>query len=1063
MLRTAAPLAVIPQPRTYPFLGNTPSIDIDSPIQSMMRLAKELGPVYRLEFPSQTALIIGDYNLVNELSDDARFEKKVHAPLKQLRDLGGDALFTAENDEPAWGIAHRLLMPAFGPSAMRRYWADMVDVCDQLVTKWERLGPSVEHDVPDNMTRLTLDTIALTGFGYRFNSYYQNEMHPFVDAMVRSLGEAGARARRLPIQSKLMFGTRRQYERDLALMYEVVDAVIRERKAKAKPTAQSRDLLDLLLEGRDPVSGASLDDVQIRFQIMTFLIAGHETTSGLLSFALHLLLQNPDAMAKLVAEVDHVLGSDRSRPMQFEDLAKLRYVEQSLKEALRLWPTAPAFGLTAKQDTTLANGVAIARGDTVFVLTPVLHRDPSVWSDPEIFDPDRFSPERAATIPPNAWKPFGTGQRACIGRAFAMQEATLVLAQLAWRFELSLPHPYELVVKESLTLKPEGLTVRAKSRGSVAAGSRPAPSVAAAPSKSTAPSAIPSATHGTPLLVLFGSNSGSSAEFADRFARDAIQRGYAPVVAPLDEYVGRLLREQGATIIITGSYNGQPPDNARAFVAWLDAIEPGALAGVRFLVLGCGHRDWASTYQAVPRKIEARLLHAGATPLHTRGEADAAGDFFGALESWTTGALGRLDAEFDVSTRALAHVPRYTLERVDGTSTSIAAAYGAVPMKVLENRELIRQGPRSKRHIEIDLPPGHVFRTGDYLAVLPENDSATVARAAARFALSVDDVVVVHRARDEASMLPIERPIRVSELLARYVELKAPATRSDVRALASACPCPPEARALQTLAAESYEREILDKRVSVLDLLERFASIVLPLSEYLELVPPLKPRRYSISSSSLAHPTRCTLTVAVLDAPALSGTGRYRGTCSTYLAALAADDIVHAYVTSPNTPFRLPDDGAIPVIMIAAGTGIAPFRGFVEERASRLTAGEQLGPAELYFGCDHPDIDFLYRDELAAWQERGAVDIHAAFYALPDGDVTFVQHRLWCDRERVAQLLAAGARIYVCGDGKRMAPAVRETLGRIYAAHHNVSVSDADSWLAECEASGRYVADVFSG
>src|SRR3569623_886843 len=259
-LMSKSAFSSVPQPRAYPFVGNAPSIDIDAPVQSMMRLARDLGPVYRLQFPSQTALVVGEYRLVEELSDPTRFE--------QL----GDALCTADNDDPAWAIAHRMLMPAFGAPAMRRYWSDMVDVTDQLVMKWERLGPQVDHDVADNMTRLTLDTIALSGFSYRFNSYYQREMHPFVDSMVRALGEAGARSRRLALQSRLMLATRRQYERDLALMYDVVDSVMRERKSQPKSDGAPKDLLDLML------ADGALTDVQIRFQIMTILIAGHETT-----------------------------------------------------------------------------------------------------------------------------------------------------------------------------------------------------------------------------------------------------------------------------------------------------------------------------------------------------------------------------------------------------------------------------------------------------------------------------------------------------------------------------------------------------------------------------------------------------------------------------------------------------------------------------------------------------------------------------------------------------------------------------------------------------------------
>lgn len=1024
----------VPQPRSYPLLGNAPSIDIETPIQSMMQLAQELGPVYRLQFPSQTVLVLGEHTLVDEVCDESRFEKIVHAPLRELRDLGGDALFTADNDAPAWAIAHRVLMPAFSPLAMRRYWSDMVDIADQLVTKWERIGSNTDHDVADSMTRLTLDTIALTGFGYRFNSYYQREMHPFVDSMVRALGEAGARTRRLPLQSKLMVRARRQYDRDLELMYDVVDTVIRERRAAPpRPAGTPKDLLDLLLDADE------LTDVQLRFQMMTFMIAGHETTSGLLSFAIYMLLKNPKVMARAVEEVDRVLGPDHSQPIKFEQLPYLGYLEQILKETLRLWPTAPAFGRTPKEDTVLSNGVAVQKGDVLLVLTPTLHRDPAVFEDPEAFIPERFAPGLAEQIPPHAWKPFGTGQRACIGRAFAMQEAMLVLASLLWKFELTGPDGYELRVKESLTLKPEGLTVRAKRRESVA-NTNVTPIVAAAK-----PEQVSRAQHGTPLLVLYGSNSGSAKDFGERVVRDATARGYAARISTLDDYAKDLPRE-GAVVIVTGSYNGQPPDNARAFMQWLDGVAPGALAGVQYSVLGLGHRDWATTYQAVPRRIDAAMARAGATSLHARGEADAGGDFFGAFETWSDAAFTSIDRAFEIESAPIAEIARYEIEHVGEPAAAIAAAYGAVAMQITENRELVHGDPtRSKRHIEIALPAAVTYQAGDYLAVLPHNDDALVARAAARLGMKPDDTIVLRaKATDGSSLLPTNTPITIGHLLGRYVELSAAATRSDIRALVALTPCPPEAR---DLAALSYEEEILAKRTSVLDLLERFKSTTVSLAKLLEMLPPLKPRRYSISSSPLAKPDRLTLTVAVLDAPAWSGQGRYRGACSNYLAGLAPGAQVYAAVMKPNTPFRLPTDPQTPVIMIGAGTGIAPFRGFVEERAAR---NEPLGEAHLFFGCDHPDVDFLYRDELAAWQASARVEVHPAFFKQPDGEVTFVQHRLWRDIDRVAELLEAGAHIYVCGDGKRMAPAVRETLAKIADIDH-------------LEATGRYVADVFSG
>ncbi|MEQ1731763.1 MAG: cytochrome P450, partial [Vicinamibacterales bacterium] len=440
--------AHIPQPRVRPIVGNGPDLDADAPVQSMVKLAQELGPIYRLTFPTGSLLILSSLEFANELGDDTRFEKKVSGALTQLRDFVGDGLFTAHTREPNWGKAHRLLMPAFGPHSMRNYFDDMLDIADQMLTKWERMGQEADFDVSDNMTRLTLDTIALCGFNYRFNSFYQNEPHPVVEAMVRALSEAGNRSRRLPIQNQLMVRTQRQYEADGAYMHSVSNDLIVKRRKLAEDEAP-RDLLQLMMKGKDSLTGEGLDDVNIRNQMLTFLVAGHETTSGLLTFAIHMLLEHPDILRKAQEEVDRVLGDETPRQ---EHIAKLIYIDQILRETLRLWPTAPAFVMTPKHDTMLAGRYPVKARDVLLLLLPALHRDPKVWDDPHKFDPERWAPGKREKIPPHAWKPFGSGERACIGRAFALQEATLVLGMLLQRFEIWLPQPYKLIVKASLTM-----------------------------------------------------------------------------------------------------------------------------------------------------------------------------------------------------------------------------------------------------------------------------------------------------------------------------------------------------------------------------------------------------------------------------------------------------------------------------------------------------------------------------------------------------------------------------------------------------------------------------------
>jgi cytochrome P450/NADPH-cytochrome P450 reductase len=1042
----------IPQPKVRPIVGNAPDIDPEAPLQSFMALARQYGPIFRLTFPTKSMLILSTHSLIAEACDETRFEKKVGIG-GEGREMTGDGLFTAHNDEPNWGKAHRLLAPAFGPPAMKNYFEDMLDIAEQMFTKWERLGPGEPLDVSDFMTRLTLDTIAVCGFAYRFNSFYQREMHPFVGAMMRGMAEDSRRSSLTPLQNRLRIRAKRQFDADIRYLHAVTEDVIAKRRLM-KPEDAPRDLLGLMLNGKDPSTGEKLDDKNIRYQLVTFLVAGHETTSGLLSFATHELLQSPDVMVRARAEVDDVLGSDTPR---FEHMPRLKYLSQILRETLRLYPTAPAFALQAKAPTTLGGRYPITRDDECLMLLPALHRDPAVWPDPDRFDPDRFADGRE--IAPKAWMPFGNGLRACIGRSFAIQEATLVLAMMLQRFEIAATGPYELKIQETLTWKPDGVTIYARVRQPRAKpSSRPAPTSVSAPAT---PMAEAAPAHRTPLLVLYGSNSGASEAFARRIASDGTARGFSVQVATLDSQVSAL-PDTGAVVIVTASYNGQPPDNARRFCSWVAQLPAAALTGVKYGIFGCGNRDWGETYQRVPILLDQHLRAAGARALLPRGEGDARADFFGDFEQWYAPLWNTLTAALGVTGAAVATTtqgPLYAVEVVP--STDLAKQNQLAFGKVLANRELVDMSApfaRSKRHLDIDLPDGASYVPGDYLAVLPENDPELVEGAASRFDLRADAAIVLRSNRGAmAASLPTDRPVAVSELLGRHVELSTPATRRDVERLAASNICPPHRDHLAAIAADPdrYRREVLEKRISVLDLLESYPSCQLTFAEFLEMLPAMRVRQYSISSSPRQDPSRCSLTIAVVDAPAWSGIGQFRGTCSAYLSHRELGDKVAVAVRSPKNPFRLPPKNQTPIIMICAGTGLAPFRGFIEDRAHRHAAGEPAGPALLFFGCDDPDVDYLYREELDRWQQAGVVTVSAVFSRRPDGEVTFVQHRLWQERARVCELIDEGAYVFVCGDGKIMAPAVRETLIRMREP-------EGVRWLVELEQTGRYAADVFA-
>lgn len=1036
-------------------------IDVAAPVQSLMRLARKHGPVFRLDTGDKRALFVSSHDLVDEVCNEKRFDKRVHIDLKNIREYTGDGLFTARTEEPNWGIAHRILMPAFGPIAIHGMFDEMLDIAEQMVLRWDRFGPRAVIDVADDMTRLTLDTIALCAFSERFNSFYQNEMHPFVDAMVDALSESGARARRPDL---IDYPLRRSYPDSLELMRKVADGLVEERRRDPE-AASKKDLLGLMMAGRDPVTGEGLSDENIRYQLVTFLIAGHETTSGMLSFALYFLVKNPEVLQRARAEVDEVLGDEIPR---FEHVGKLRYVEQALMETLRIWPTAPTFAVRSLDDTVIGGRYEVRARDAVFVMSTMLHRDPAVWGeDVEDFSPERFAHEVAEQRPINAWKPFGNGQRACIGRPFAMQEAKLVVALILQRFDLIEDDPsYQLEVKETLTLKPHNFRLRVERRGGPSRQWRSA--LPATPSKALAPAAVAVSAAGsqTPLLILYGSNTGSSEAFGQRLVSEAAAHGYAATLAPLDEHAGKLPTDR-PVLFLASSYEGQPPDNARQFVAWLEGTPRPALEGLRYAVFGCGNRQWARTYQAVPKRIDEALAKAGATSVRPRGETDAGGDFFGGFDQWREALWLDLGKALGKAATAAVAAPRLEVELVRAGRSSVLRLNDLEQAQIVVNEELVDMSSplgRSKRHIEIELPAGMTYQAGDYLSVLPRNPFGNVDRALRRFGYSADSHVIISRVEGVVTSLPVGYPVGAGELLANYVELGQPATRSQVQALAEVTRCPPEAAELSKLTdEETYIREVLGRRVSVLELLERFPSCELPFGDFLEMLPPMRARQYSIASSPLHDPKRCALTVAVVDAPALSGHGRYRGLASSLLAASIPGTRVAVSVRRSGAHFHPPSDPATPMIMVCAGTGLAPFRGFLQERAAQFAGGQKVAPSLLFFGCDHPDVDHLYRDLLAGWEASGIVSVRPTYFKAPQNGLTFVQHRLWQDRADVSALFRKGAHVFVCGDGKRMAPAVRETFVQIYQEAVGVTVEAAELWMDRIERdSGRYVADVFA-
>jgi cytochrome P450/NADPH-cytochrome P450 reductase len=271
------------------------------------------------------------------------------------------------------------------------------------------------------------------------------------------------------------------------------------------------------------------------------------------------------------------------------------------------------------------------------------------------------------------------------------------------------------------------------------------------------------------------------------------------------------------------------------------------------------------------------------------------------------------------------------------------------------------------------------------------------------------------------------------------------------------------------LAGKDFEKEILAKCRSPLDILEEYRSAALPLGDFLAMLPPMRIRQYSISSSPLADPTTATLTWAVLDTPSkVADSKRFLGVASNYLSSVEEGDRIHVAVKPSHGAFHPPNDiENTPVIMFCAGTGLAPFRGFVQERAMQIQAGRKLAPAYLFIGCTHPEKDALFKDELTQWEKEGAVKLFYAYSKVSElsKGCKHVQDRLWAEKESMVEVFNKGAKLYVCGSSM-VGEGVASMTKRIYqdsveANGGSKSDEEIESWFQGIKGE-RYASDVFA-
>jgi len=396
-------------------------------------------------------------------------------------------------------------------------------------------------------------------------------------------------------------------------------------------------------------------------------------------------------------------------------------------------------------------------------------------------------------------------------------------------------------------------------------------------------------------------------------------------------------------------------------------------------------------------------------------------------------------------------------------------SYPATPALITRNVELMTNGSpgtRSTRHVEVSLPADMRYRAGDHLGVLPRNSLALIRRVMVHFKLDAVMYLTIVASSGAHTHLPIEEHAPLLGILGSCVELQACATRADIDVLADHTDDPQQRGQLHALTGDDeespvrYRTTVREPGLSVLDLLERYPACRLPFPVFLDLLPALAPRYYSISSSPLVSPHSCSITEGVLRAPARCGVGHFDGVCSTYLQSMEPGSTVFVFTRQPTIPFRPPADPSVPMIMVGAGTGLAPFRGFLQERAEQQATGATLAPSLLFFGC-RTAADRLYADELDTFEKSATVHVYTAFSRQPSNGRKYAQHEMLAHQDECWELIGQGAEVFVCGNARTLAPGVRAALQQIYAAKSSSTTDEAASWLAGLRREHRYLEDIW--
>lgn len=571
--------------------------------------------------------------------------------------------------------------------------------------------------------------------------------------------------------------------------------------------------------------------------------------------------------------------------------------------------------------------------------------------------------------------------------------------------------------------------------GGYLAASGSAPAAVSAPVAESVQSVSVAQPVSKDVTILYGSQTGNAQNLAGQTGKTLEAKGFNVKVASMSEFKPNTLKKLENLLIVVSTHGeGEPPDNALSFHEFLHGKRAPKLENLRFSVLSLGDSSYEFFCQT-GKEFDQRLEELGGTRLYPRVDCDL--DFEELAAEWTEGVLNGLSEGSGAQMEAAVAVEDASAQPSTYSRTNPFKA------EVLENLNLNGRGSNKEtRHLELSLEgSGLTFEPGDSLGVYPENDPELVDSLISELGFNPDEVVKVNKQGDVRSLREaLISNFEITTLTKPLLEQVAKLTGNEE---------------LHALISDSAKVKEYVYGRDLLDLIKDFGPLGVSVGDFVSLLRKLPARLYSIASSLEANPDEVHLTIGAVR---YDSHGRERkGVCSILCAErLQPGDTLPVYIQH-NQNFKLPSNPETPIIMVGPGTGVAPFRSFMQEREEVGAEGKSW----MFFGDQHFVTDFLYQTEWQQWLKDGVLTKMDVAFSRDTAEKVYVQHRMKEHSKELFEWLEDGAVVYICGDEKHMAHDVHNTLIDIIEQEGNVSREQAEQYLADMQQQKRYQRDVY--